>query len=100
MTNGNDGSNGHMARNGVNGASFDVLIENPGLISYLTSLGLDNAELTELSHLLRTGKDEELVREIRGMGVRVPVRDLEQWDVDTGRRTIKLDMVEEQQILR
>ncbi|MCH8281269.1 MAG: response regulator transcription factor [Chloroflexi bacterium] len=100
MTNGNDGSNGHMARNGVNGASFDTLIEHPGLISYLTSLGLDNAELTELSHLLRTGKDEELVRVIRGMGAKVPVRDLEQWDVDTGHRTIKLYMVEEQQILR
>lgn len=100
MTIGNDGSNGHMARNGVNGASFDVLIEHPGLISYLTTLGLDNAQLTELCHLLRTGKDEELVRAIRGMGAKAPGRVREQWDGATGRQTIKLYMVEQQQILR
>ena len=100
MTIGNDGSNGHMARNGVNGASFDALIEHPGLISYLTTLGLDNAQLTELCHLLRTGKDEELVRTMRGMGSRAPVRVREQWDASTGRQTIKLYMVEQQQILR
>ena len=100
MTNCNDASNGHMARNGVNGVSFDALIEHPGLISFLTTLGLDNAQLTELSHLLRTGKEEEMVRAIRGMGAKVPVRDLEQWDSATGRQTIKLYMVEEQQILR
>ena len=100
MTNGNNGSNGHMARNGINGASFDALIERPGLISYLTTLGLDNTQLAELSHLLRTGKDEELVRAIRSHGADPPVRDVEQWDAPTGRKTIKLYLVEENQLLR
>ena len=96
MTNGNHGSNGHMARNGVNGASFDSLIEHPGLISYLTTLGLANAQLTELSHLLRTGENGELIRAIRGMEAKAPDQDLEQWDAATGRQTIKLYMAEEQ----